>query len=243
MAQEKPIKTKPNKVMGLYNKLTRLPYGNKIFSVMVARMAPYFSTIKPLITELRPNYCECHIKKGKRVHNHIKTVHVIAICNGLEMAMGVMNKRQKPEMGDAYWDNFYRNLEPQLDAVDREKNQQTSQHPAKEMLSDIRLMDKVRDLMDRLRYNKQWMMVPVAAMAIVIIAFGIKDFLKQPQAQPLVNTAISSIRSISPALANHFDSMRPVMVDYANYSREESVTQVPEDPVMVDKKTLQKLLV
>jgi len=97
MAQNKATKTKPNKVMSLYNRVTRLPFGNKIFSIIVARMAPYFSTIKPLITELKPNYCVCFIKKGKRVHNHIKTVHVIAICNGLEMAMGVMAEASVPK--------------------------------------------------------------------------------------------------------------------------------------------------
>ncbi len=64
---------------------------------MITRMAPYFSTIKPLVTQLTPNSCECFIKKGHRVHNHIKTVHVIAICNGLEMAMGVMAEASIPQ--------------------------------------------------------------------------------------------------------------------------------------------------
>lgn len=64
---------------------------------MVARMAPYFSTIKPLITELRPNYCQCLVRKRNAVHNHIKTVHVIAICNGLEMAMGIMAEASIPK--------------------------------------------------------------------------------------------------------------------------------------------------
>ena len=95
MTQNK--QTKPNKVMALYNKVTRFPFGNQIFSIMVARMAPYFGTIKPLITVLKPNYCECYIKKRNRVHNHIKTVHVIAICNGLEMAMGVMAEASIPK--------------------------------------------------------------------------------------------------------------------------------------------------
>ncbi len=91
MAQQKPTK-----VMKLYNRVTRLPYGNKIFSLMVSRTAPYFGSIRPLITELRPHYCECLIKKRHAVHNHIKTVHVIAICNGLEMAMGVMAEASIP---------------------------------------------------------------------------------------------------------------------------------------------------
>jgi hypothetical protein len=36
-------------------------------------------------------------KKRKKVLNHIKTVHVIAICNGLEMAMGVMAEASIPK--------------------------------------------------------------------------------------------------------------------------------------------------
>lgn len=85
------------KVMSLYNRTKLLPFGQRIFSKMVSRMAPYFGTIKPKITDLRPNYCECFIKKRRAVHNHIKTVHVIAICNGLEMAMGVMAEASIPK--------------------------------------------------------------------------------------------------------------------------------------------------
>ncbi|MDP4984304.1 hotdog fold domain-containing protein [Pseudoalteromonas tunicata] len=88
---------KPNKVMALYTKLQSWPFGQKIFSLLVARMAPYFGTINPLITDLRVNYCECLIRKRRAVHNHIKTVHVIAICNGLEMAMGVMAEASVPK--------------------------------------------------------------------------------------------------------------------------------------------------
>lgn len=88
---------KPNKVLALYQRTRRYPFGQKIFSIMVSRMAPYFGTIKPLITELRVNRCACLIKKRHAVHNHIKTVHVIAICNGLEMAMGVMAEASIPK--------------------------------------------------------------------------------------------------------------------------------------------------
>ena len=86
-----------NKVLNIFKKITKYPFGHKIFSMIVARKAPYFSTIKPLITTLKPNYCECVIKKRKGVENHIQTVHVIAICNGLEMAMGVMAEASIPK--------------------------------------------------------------------------------------------------------------------------------------------------
>lgn len=35
-----------------------------------------------------PNHCEVVIPKRRSVQNHIGTVHAIAMCNGLEMAMG-----------------------------------------------------------------------------------------------------------------------------------------------------------
>lgn len=86
-----------NKTLSLYHKLEKYPFGNKLFSIMVSRIAPYFATISPKISELVPNECTCLIKKRKKVFNHIKTVHVIAICNGLEMAMGVMAEASVPK--------------------------------------------------------------------------------------------------------------------------------------------------
>jgi acyl-coenzyme A thioesterase PaaI-like protein len=91
-----PNQSRPTKVMALYNRVTAYPFGHKLFSVLVSRMAPYFGTISPLITELRPNYCQCLVRKRRPVLNHIGTVHVIAICNGLEMAMGVMAEASIP---------------------------------------------------------------------------------------------------------------------------------------------------
>jgi acyl-coenzyme A thioesterase PaaI-like protein len=86
-----------NKTLSLYQKLEKYPFGKKIFSIIVSRVAPYFATINPHISELMPNQCTCIIRKRKKVFNHIKTVHVIAICNGLEMAMGVMAEASVPK--------------------------------------------------------------------------------------------------------------------------------------------------
>ena len=83
-------------VMDLYNRVTRLPAGKKIFSVLFSQKAPYFATVRPRFTELRPNYAELTIKKRRRVQNHIGTVHVIAICNGLEAAMGALAEATVP---------------------------------------------------------------------------------------------------------------------------------------------------
>ena len=83
-------------VMDLYNRVTRLPAGKKIFSVLFSQKAPYFAKVRPRFTELRPNYAELTIKKRRGVQNHIGTVHVIAICNGLEAAMGALAEASVP---------------------------------------------------------------------------------------------------------------------------------------------------
>ena len=86
-----------NYLLNLYRKTTRLPLGQKLFSAVFARKAPYFATIGPTVTELRPNFCEVRFNKRRKVENHIGTVHVIAICNALEMAMGGLAEASIPK--------------------------------------------------------------------------------------------------------------------------------------------------
>lgn len=83
-------------VLDLYHRTGRLPQGRRIFSFLFGQKAPYFATVKPLFVELRPNYAEVLVRKRRRVHNHIGTVHVIAICNGLEAAMGALAESSVP---------------------------------------------------------------------------------------------------------------------------------------------------
>ena len=90
-----------SQVLDLYTKVTKLPQGKRVFSLLFSQKAPYFATIRPRFTELRPNYAELLIRKRRGVHNHIKTVHVIAICNGLEAAMGALAESTVPR--DKRW--------------------------------------------------------------------------------------------------------------------------------------------
>ena len=88
-------------VLSLWNTSTRLPRGNRLFSIVFARKAPYFATIRPRFTELRPHHAELVIPNRRRVHNHIGTVHAIALCNGLEAAMGALAEATIP--ADKRW--------------------------------------------------------------------------------------------------------------------------------------------
>ena len=85
------------KVLELYDRASRVPVlGRGAFSLAFGLKAPYFLTIQPTLIELRPNHAAVRIRKWWGVQNHIGTVHVIAVANGLEMAMGALAEASIP---------------------------------------------------------------------------------------------------------------------------------------------------
>ena len=88
-------------ILDLWSRTTALPQGRRVFSVAFSRRAPYFASVKPLFIDIRPNYAELSIKKRRSVQNHIGTVHAIALCNGLEAAMGALAEASIP--ADKRW--------------------------------------------------------------------------------------------------------------------------------------------
>lgn len=85
-----------NYLLSMYKRFDRLPFGKRLFAFVFCRKAPYFGSISPRIEALRPNYCDVLLRKCRKVENHIGTVHVIAICNALEMAMGALAEATIP---------------------------------------------------------------------------------------------------------------------------------------------------
>ena len=83
-------------VLDLWKKTSALPLGNRVFSIAFSQKAPYFATIRPRFTVIEPNHAELVIRKRRGVHNHIGTVHAIALCNGLEAAMGALAEASIP---------------------------------------------------------------------------------------------------------------------------------------------------
>lgn len=88
-------------VLDLWRRCARLPGGARAFSLLFAQKAPYFASVRPRFTEIRPNHAALVIRKRRRVHNHLGTVHAIALCNGLEAAMGALAEATVP--ADRRW--------------------------------------------------------------------------------------------------------------------------------------------
>jgi acyl-coenzyme A thioesterase PaaI-like protein len=79
-----------NRVLSLWKKFEEKPFGKTIFSKIICWKAPYFGTIKPRFEELKPGYSRVSMPKRRAVHNHIQTVHAIALCNLAELGAGTM---------------------------------------------------------------------------------------------------------------------------------------------------------
>ena len=70
--------------------------GSYIFSRIGTRRVPYFKSVSPRVDRLEHNYCQVFLRKRRALTNHIGTMHVIAVANGLEMAMGFMAEASIP---------------------------------------------------------------------------------------------------------------------------------------------------
>lgn len=90
-----------SQVLTLWNKAGALPLGTRVFSLLFAQKAPYFASIRPRFTVIEPNRAELVIPKRRGVQNHLGTVHAIALCNGLEAAMGALAEATIP--ADKRW--------------------------------------------------------------------------------------------------------------------------------------------
>lgn len=84
------------KMLSAYNALAKFRMGKWLFSKAICWKAPYFGTIKPMFVDLKPGYCEIKIRKRRAVHNHLKTVHAIAMANVCELAAGTLTEVSIP---------------------------------------------------------------------------------------------------------------------------------------------------
>lgn len=72
-----------------YNMLKSWPFGKKIFSKAVGRMAPYSGTIGAEVEELDDGYAKLILKDRPKIRNHLNSIHAIAMINLAELTTGL----------------------------------------------------------------------------------------------------------------------------------------------------------
>lgn len=82
--------------LALYRRLARYSSSGWLFSRALCFRAPYFASIRPLVTRLEPGLCVAEIAHRRAVQNHLGTVHAIALCNLAELTGGLVCEASLP---------------------------------------------------------------------------------------------------------------------------------------------------
>ena len=86
-----------NLLRGLWNLLSGMPGGKRVFSRLVGRFAPYSGSIHATVTVLRAGYAEVQMPDRRAVRNHLHCVHAVALANLAELAGNVALQYSLPD--------------------------------------------------------------------------------------------------------------------------------------------------
>jgi len=77
------------RMLSTWAKLSPLPCGKWMFSRLIGFMIPYTGSVRPLVEHLEPGHSKVRLVDRRRVRNHLRSVHAIALANVAELSTGL----------------------------------------------------------------------------------------------------------------------------------------------------------
>ncbi len=89
-------------VLKQWRGFSRLPLGRRLFNLLIGITVPYAGSIAPQVLELAPGQARAQMADRRRVRNHLRSLHAVALTNLAELTGNLALMSRQPATG-ARW--------------------------------------------------------------------------------------------------------------------------------------------